>query len=84
MPGYRGNAKAPHEMTTYELIATLIACTVICGVIASGVVVTLIRNHSALFPLLFCGVGLAFTVCFYGIASSSLVSELLRRRNAQR
>jgi hypothetical protein len=84
MPGYSGKAKAPHEMTNGELIATLIASTVICGVIATGLIVTLVRNYSVVFTLLFCGAGLAFIVYFYVLASWGLLGEMLRRRNARR
>jgi hypothetical protein len=83
MPGY-GQAKSPHEMTDGELIATLIAFTIICGAIATGLIAILVRSNSVVFTLLFCGAGLVFTVCFYLSASWGLLGELLRRRSARR
>jgi hypothetical protein len=84
MPGYYGKAKTPHEMANGELIAQLIASTVICGAIATGLIVTLVRSYSALFTLLFCGAGLVFIVYFYVVAIWGLLGELFRRRNARR
>jgi hypothetical protein len=84
MPGYRGKAKAPHEMTNGELIAQMIASTVICGAIATGLIVTLVRSPFSAFTLLFNGAGLVFIVYFYSTASWALMGELLRRRSARR
>ena len=44
---FRGKAKAPYEMTTGELIATLIAFTVIPWLIATSCIVSIIQKFSA-------------------------------------
>ena len=82
MPGQHGKAKSPREMTKGELIAQMIAYTVICGAIASGVIVTLVSNYWSRLTVWACLVPLAFIVYLYVTAARDLLGELLRRRKA--
>jgi len=83
MPGSGGKAKAPHEMSMRELIATLIAFTVVAWLIATGCIVTIVQNFSA-FTLVFNGAGVVFVASVWLIACWRIIPEMLRRLNGRR